>query len=718
MSVLGTGISGLLAFQRALATTSHNIANAATEGYSRQRVDLTTNNPQRLGSGYLGQGVRIDGIRRLQDDLVDTQLRTSMSNSANATTRAGFAERVDSLLADQSTGLAPTLESFFAAVQDVASDPTALPARMVLLNEAGTLEGRFESINERLAEQRRLANGQIETSIEEINQYAKSVADLNQQIVARSTAGSPPNDLLDRRDTILRKLAEKVDVSLTTQDDGAVNVFIGSGQALVVGGGASELTFSNLSGDPFNLDIGLKTNRSSEPINITRFVTGGEIGGLLETRSSVLDQAQNQLGLIALNLATRFNEQNRLGLDLNGELGTDIFELPKVVVNPSVGNSVSGLPGVTIADVGRLTPSDYRLRHNGTEFQLTRLPDNTPVPLETDANDPNVLIADGLRIDTTEISGADRGDAWLIQPTRFAATDLKMAMTDPARIAATSGALAGAGNTGEARPVALRMSETDPATPDTYLPAAVVGNAAGDGFYLLTPRYDTDAGSARVESFRVLDAKNAGLSTDVSVTFDADKNQFVVGEERVALDPTGTTTIRANGWELKIQGRPGNDTGTVTVLDIQVEDFPVETTNPPVTTITGPGWEMDIRGTPAAGDLFTVELSKNRPGDNRNMLEMAGIQGERLIQGRTTLQGGYDTILADVGTQTRRAQISRDSSAVLLESAQQQREAISGVNLDEEAANMLRFQQAYQAAAQVIATSSTMFDTLLNAVRR
>jgi flagellar hook-associated protein 1 len=156
--------------------------------------------------------------------------------------------------------------------------------------------------------------------------------------------------------------------------------------------------------------------------------------------------------------------------------------MPKVVVNPGIDNSVEGRPGVTIADVGQLRPSDYRLRHNGTDFQLTRLPDNTPVPLEPDPDDPNVLLADGLRIDTAELAGATKGDIWLIQPTRFAATDLKMAMTDPARIAATSGALAEASNTGEARPVALRMSETDPPTPETYLPAVVVANADGDAY--------------------------------------------------------------------------------------------------------------------------------------------------------------------------------------------------------------------------------------------
>jgi flagellar hook-associated protein 1 FlgK len=728
MSVLGTGITGLLAFQRALATTSHNIANAATEGYSRQRVDLTTNTPQRIGSGYIGQGVNVDGIRRMQDEWVDAQLRTSLSDSANATTRADFAERVDGLLADQSTGLAPTLENFFAAAQDMASDPTALPARMVMLNETEALVGRFEAINSRLDEQRRLANGQIETSVEEINQYAKSVADLNKQIIARSSGGSSPNDLLDRRDTILRKLSEKVDVSLSTQDDGAVNVFIGSGQGLVVGSNASELTFSNLSGDPLNWDVGLKAVQSNVPINITRFVTGGEVGGLLETRTQLLDKAQNELGLTALNLAARFNEQNKLGLDLEGELGTDIFEMPEVVINPGINNSATGSLGVTIDDVSQLTPKDYRLRYDGANFQLTRLPENTSVTLVPDPNDPtnpNVRFADGLRIDTTAIAGAASGDSWLIQPTRFAATGLEMAMTDPAKIAATSGALSEVNNTGEARPVALEINNPD--STNTYLPAAVVAKTSSE-LNLMSLSYGGAAGSATVESFRVLDTQNSNLLTSPStaINFDAARNQFVVGDERFALDPTGTTTIQANGWELKIQGTPNNGTA----LNINVTSFPVVQTPPfiPITSITPPDpdltdsippdWKLNIRGIPEAGDLFTVELSKDRPGDNRNMLEMTGIQGERLIQGRTTLQGGYNTLIADVGTQTRRAQISRDSSTALLESAQQQREAISGVNLDEEAANMIRFQQAYQAAAQVITTSNNMFNTLLNAVSR
>ncbi|MBN2887330.1 MAG: flagellar hook-associated protein FlgK, partial [Chromatiaceae bacterium] len=238
MSALGNATSGLLAFQRAMATTSHNISNASTEGYSRQQIELSTRNPQFIGGSYVGQGVTMSSVRRLQDDLVDTQLRSSLSDSANGSVRAEYAERIDRLLADASTGLAPTLENYFAAVQDVANDPTDTAARTVMLGEAEALEERFDTLAIQLDEQRTLLNGQLETSVKEINQISRSIADLNSEVAAGFASGSPPNDLLDKRDQLLRDLSEKVDVNISTQDDGAINVFIGNGQPLVMRGTA------------------------------------------------------------------------------------------------------------------------------------------------------------------------------------------------------------------------------------------------------------------------------------------------------------------------------------------------------------------------------------------------------------------------------------------------------------------------------------------------
>ncbi|MBK5962741.1 flagellar hook-associated protein FlgK [Thiocystis minor] len=732
MSILGTGISGLLAFQQSLATTSHNIANAATEGYSRQRAELSARPAQFLGGSYLGQGVQVSNIRRLQDELVGAHLRSSLTDNANSEVRAAFAERVDRLLADESTGLAPTLENYFAAVQDVADDPTAIPGRTVFLKEAETLAARFGAVNGQLEEQRSLVNGQIKTTVEEINQYAQSLADLNRKIVSGSTSGSPANDLLDQRDNLLNKLSEKIDLSTSKQDDGAINVFIGNGQALVMGGGVRQLVAAPLSGDKTNLDIGFASSSGGQPVDVTRFMSGGELGGLLETRASVLDTAQNELGLIGLTLATKFNEKNQMGLDLNGDLGGPIFdEVPQPVVHKATGNTASNLPDVKFADVTKLTASDYQLSDVGgaTPFTLTRVPGNASValvaeqfataPIGTSTGSPDVEVADaskvtasnlrlstngtifqltrlsdnktetlvngvaaelGLSIDTSTLS-LSSGDSWDIKPSILVGDGLRIDTTGlTAAVSPAKNAVPG--DSWLIQPTRTAASNIKVAITDPEEIAAAAAVSANSS--------DLNTGTATIESVRAFDTSDSTtLFQRAIVSYDETTSQYTVNAQ--------------------------NTLGAWT----DVTSSATQTTTDGVTTITANGWELKIKGTPDDGDEFIVAKNEDNPGDNRNMLAMSALQDDRLVAGHTTtFQGGYNSILAEVGSETRQAQIARDSSAVLLADAQAQRESISGVNLDEEAANLIRFQQAYQAAAQVIAVSSTLFDTLLSAVRR
>ncbi|MBK1716745.1 flagellar hook-associated protein FlgK [Thiocystis violacea] len=712
MSTLQTGISGLLAFQRALSTTGHNIANASTEGYSRQRVEFSTNNPQRLGGHYLGQGVEISTVRRLQNDLVDSQLRTSLTNAANGDVRAAFAERVDRLLANESTGLAPVLENYFKSVQDVANDPTSLSARTVMLNEADTLTDRFAQINSQLEEQRTLVNGRIETTVEEINQYAESLADLNRQIVSGFVGGSPPNDLLDRRDNILNKLAEKIEVNTTTQDDGAVNVFIGNGQSLVMAGGANQLVADHLSGDPVNLDIGLKSTASGQPTNVTRFMTGGEIGGLLETRSGMIDTAQNKLGLVALNLATAFNEQNRLGLDLNGDPGQDIFTLPKVSVSPKAGNSLTASPGVTIDDVTKLNPNDYRLTSNGTDFRLTRLPDNTAVQLVPELQvtptgtieEPGITVSDASKFDMGGYTLASPdGSSFTLEDSD--GTSVTLAEDPPGSKIHVGGGLSidtsGITTAGswDIEPTAIRTA--DGLSINT---ASIATATTGDSWLIQPTRFAADGLKVAITEPQEI-AAAAAVKAESS---DLNTGEATIESVR-AVDASDPDILKARA----IVSYDGTD---YLVDDVALPAEAV-TLKDGFTTITTKGWELKLKGTPEDGDEFIVSGNAGQEGDNRNILAMSDLQNVRLVQGQATIEGSHTSILASVGTQTRQAQITRDSSNTMLEEARAQREAISGVNLDEEAANMLRYQQAYQAAAQVISTTSTMFDTLLNAVR-
>ncbi|WP_019583610.1 flagellar hook-associated protein FlgK [Thioalkalivibrio sp. ALE16] len=625
MSASGIGTSALLAFQRAIGTTSNNIANSATEGYSRQRTELSNLTPQFLGGSFQGQGVQVDTIRRISDDFVNTQLRNSISDQSNAELKASLAGRIDDLLGSSSSGLTPVLQDFFDAGQDLANDPTSSAARTVFLTEAESLAERFASIDRRIEEQRDIINGQIRTNVEEINSLTDAIAGLNREIVSKSTQGTP-NDLLDQRDRVLNQLAEKVNVRITEQDDGAVNVFVGNGQALVLGGNNRELVAESLTGDPRSPDIGLAT--SGDPVNISRFIQGGELGALLETRTGIIDEAQNTLGRLAISIGAEYNQQNRLGLDLNGQQGADIFGIGDPAVRGFPGNESDDVPSVEFGDVRDLTTSDYRLNYNGTDYELRKLSDGGVV-----ASGNGVLEADGIIVDTATIGGQEEGDGWLIQPTRNGARDLSVEMTDPSGIAAASAVRADLG--------------------------------------------EDNVGDASIASVRAVDRDNLDLA-EVTVEFDGNTDQFEINGSAFPLDPDGDG----------------------------------------ITTIEFNGWEMEIRGTPEDGDTFVVSSNVDHPGDNRNMLAMNDLSDERLVGGDRTFGDGYNSLLANVGTRTRQAQVAQESADAQLAQARAQREAVSGVNLDEEAADLIRYQQAYQAAAQVISVSNSLFDSLLGAVRR
>lgn len=617
--ILGIGVSGLQAYQRGLSVTGHNIANAATEGYSRQRMELTARDPQFGVNGYFGTGVQVSGVNRVFDQFVENQLRSATSSSQQSSVLYDYARRVDSLLANPDSGLAPALQSFFAAVQDVSNDPTSNAARQMMLSEGESLAERFRFIDQRLEEQRGLINGQIGATVTEINSLAQALADVNQSIVSTVGRGGPvPNDLLDQRDTLVRELAERVNVSVNEQDDGALNIFIGNGQSLVLGSRASSLTTGAFGEDPRQVSVGFQSGSST--VDISRFMTGGRLGALLEVRGSVLDTAQDSLGLTAVGLARTFNEQHMLGQDLNGALGGEFFREPVVQV---LGSGTGALPEVKVVDVGSLTAGEYRLRYEGGGWELRSLPDGKLVPDFADV---------GLAIGT---AGLDEGETFLIRPTRTAARQVATEIRNPAELAAAS-----------------------------PLTAAAAASNGGNGVVRSVQAVDRDS----------LVVPSAG--TPAIVGFDG---------SGYTIDGAPATTRESAG-------------GTV---------------------IQGSGWELTIAGTPVSGDRFEVAVNAGGVGDNRNALALAGLQSERLLAGGTaSLEGSYNTLISEVGTRTRQAQIASEAQGRLLGEARAQRESVSGVNLDEEAANLLRYQQAYQAAAQVIAVTNTLFDTLLGAVRR
>jgi flagellar hook-associated protein 1 FlgK len=449
--LLGIATSGLMAFQRNLTTVGHNIANVNTEGYSRQNVELTEREPQFTGAGFVGTGVDVASITRSYDDFLNAQVRSSTSTSSGMDAYYRMATRIDDIIADPDTGLSPTLQAFFNAVQGVANDPTSIAARRVMLTEGETLTKRFNTLNNQMDELRAQTNQGLSSSADEINSLASGIAALNQKIVVALGQGGgkqPPNDLLDQRNLLLEKLSAEINTQVVAQDDGALNVFIGKGQSLVMGSNANTLRVKDSTYDPDRKEIALSAG-STGSVLITDSLSGGQMGGLLDFSNRVLDPAQNALGRIAAGLAAQFNQQHRAGYGLDGDTGLSFFSAPSVHLLGKSGNT--GTISATFADVNHLTVHDYRIDVAAGSVIVTNLQTNATTSYT--APDFPSFTHDGIAVD---VSTAAAGDSFLVQPTRRAAGNLSPVLSDPRSIAASASDTASGtvGDNGNARALA------------------------------------------------------------------------------------------------------------------------------------------------------------------------------------------------------------------------------------------------------------------------
>lgn len=634
--LFSNALSGLRAFSASLQTTGHNISNVNTPGYSRQRVELATQIPQSSGGSFLGSGVTTAEVSRVYDRFLTDRVRDLTSTRAQEASFHQLARQVDAMLADPTVGMAPVIADFFAALQDLASDPAAVPLRNVVLQAGETLASRFADLGAQLEGLAQVADGQLAAAVIATNGLADQIAALNIEIVtAQSRAGSA-NDLLDRRDELVRQLAERTNLTVLEPGDGTVTLLVGNGQPLVVGGNAQHLQMMPDPFDPQRSLVGVSTAGGTVAIN--HQMIGGEIGGILAFRNQVLDPARNQLGQLALGIAHGFNEQHRLGQDLDGDAGGAFFAIAEPRVLSRANNT--GNAGLTarVVDIGDLTASDYRLTRTGTNYGLTRLSDGTVIDLGGLGFPATPVTVDGLHFEIPTGAMAD-GDSFLIQPTRAASQGLSVAITRPQDIAA-----------------AAPMRTT-----------AAMGNV---GSAVIS------AGSVNKGGQPPLDPNIGAL---VTLTFNT---------------PPTTFNVVGTGDPVNLPYTPGGP-------------------------ISFNGWTVAISGNPAAGDSFTVAANQGGVGDNRNALALAGLQqAKTLSQGTQNYGEVYGSLVTTVGSRTAQARSAQASQEALLNQAVAARESVAGVNLDEEAANLLRFQQAYQAAAQAIQVAGTLFDSLLAAVRR
>jgi len=321
--MLNIGTSALLTTQASLSTASHNISNVNTEGYNRQRVTQGTQTPNFEGGYFIGTGVTVNGVERIFDSFLSDQVRIFTSQEKSFDTFSTFARQVDDLLGAPQLSLSAGLQGFFDAIQDVADDPTSIPARQVMLTEADTLAKRFNTLDTQLNAFNQQVNINLDTSVKEVNILSQGIAELNQAITeASGGAGIPPNDLMDQRDQLINQLSGYISVSTNVQSNGAVNVFIGNGQALVVGQSAIALKVISNPSDTTRSEIGYGPSN----INVSAQLTGGSIGGLLSVRKDVIDPARTEIDALAAGMINTINAQHTVGLTLDGNTGGYFFE--------------------------------------------------------------------------------------------------------------------------------------------------------------------------------------------------------------------------------------------------------------------------------------------------------------------------------------------------------------------------------------------------------
>ena len=454
-NILGIGRSALNAAQVGLNTVGHNIANAATPGYTRQVVVQGAAMAQDFGFGFLGQGTEISTVKRVYNEYLSTQVRSAQTAKSGVDSYFGQIRQIDNMLADPTSGLSPALQNFFSGIQELASNPSSIPARQAALSSAESLVSRFQSMANRLNEISDGVNSQIVSSVADINTYAVQIAQLNDAIGrAQRATGQPPNDLLDQRDQLVLDLGKEVKATVVKQGDGDYNVFIGNGQPLVVGVKAYTLSTVSSPTDPEKIEVAYKAANGSTVVVGESGLTGGKLGGLIEFRSKTLEPAQNALGRLAIGLGSTFNAQHQLGFDLNGVAGGDFFTIPVPLVNASGTNTGSATIGASIGNVNALSTSDYQVSYDGANYTVTRLSDKTSTIF---ASFPQTI--DG--VDLNLVSGtALPGDIFLIRPTAKGASDLGVAIADPVEIAAAAQTGAVGDNTNALALSALQTAKT------------------------------------------------------------------------------------------------------------------------------------------------------------------------------------------------------------------------------------------------------------------
>ena len=637
--VLNTGLLALQANQRALQTIGNNIANVNTPGYSRQSIVLENLPGQFSGSGFYGKGVDVVTVERTYSEFLTKQAGISKSVAAADTTRYDNLNQLQNIFQGGPDGLGASISNMLNAFSDITNAPTDLTARSTVLARADEAASRFRAAATQLSDLKQGVAGELQNDVNAINSLAQQIARANDEIARALGTGHEPNDLMDQRDQLINQLNKYVQTTSIKADDGSINIFLASSHPLVLGTTASPVSLlKDDFNDPAKSKLAITVAGSTHVIDES-LLGGGEVAGLLRFQNTDLVEATNLLGRLALAIGTKMNDQQALGLDLNGIPGTALFHLSAIPDGFPAGSNTGtatvslGIQTNPASGTTSFVPSDYEVTFtSATAGSITRLSDGVTTAFDLGVSSP--VKVDGLDIQISAGTAA-AGDRFLLKPFSAVASTISTAFSSPMGLAMASPVTASAGaNNGGTLALDSLIARSAPPPPPP-----------------------------------------------VTLTF--------TGPGTYTRSDTGATTYSYT---------PGQ----------AIEYSPT----PPQT-----GWSLTLKGTPQPGDAYAVQPNPYPRLNADNARAMLDLRDLAMFDGGP-LTDGYASLMAQVGIKVQGAKSAAAVSADIATNTEKDRASVAGVNLDEEAAKMLQFQQAYQASGKMLQIAQNIFDTLIQSLGR
>ncbi len=655
--LLSLGARAMNASQSAINTVGHNIANANTPGYSRQTVVLKTATPQFTGGGFQGKGVQVDTINRSYNQFLTREANGSRATAAADQSLLTNLQRLEKVLPPGENGLGQGMSQFLNAMVDVASRPNDPSARQVVLARAKEMSSRFSSAGAQLQDLQQGVVSELKANVVVVNQLAKQIAVLNGDIARLSGSDSSPNDLLDQRDQLVAELSKYVGVTTIPATDGSMGVFIGGGQLLVLGVQAQALVVESDPYDSQRAQIALLESGGGTRALDSSSLSGGAIAGLVAFQNKDLQDARNYIGQLATAITMRVNEQQALGLDLGtppGQ-GVDMLAVGDPRVLPATTNARD--PAGNYLSGVVLTRVDPAFLQ-ASSYMLKADPATVGNYLLVRESDGLVRsVADGDVVDGFRIdfNPAAPGpfDSYRLEPVATAAAAMKRVLDQTQGIAAAS-------------------------------PISAITNVANTGTASVDTIYAVDATTFSAANFPA-DIVFGATNPDGSVNYTL----------------TTQTGIFNSVWRA---GQPiGDETGVAQ------------------------GFALNLIGVPRPGDSLLLNPTAFPAQNNGNVKAFLALQSEAFVGQRdlgagviaagATLNDAYAAAMGDIGARVQGTQFLARASEQVAADAETARSGEAGVNLDEEAARLLQYQQAYQASAKMLQVAQIVFDELLNTIR-